>query len=71
MKAVIDRIEGPLAVLIAREDESIRLTIPVSLLPDGCREGDILSIGIERDNQTTEAAKERVSALIEKLKKRK
>ncbi|HWS21557.1 MAG TPA: DUF3006 domain-containing protein [Methanoregula sp.] len=71
MKATIDRIEGTVAVLIPREDESVRVNIPVSLLPPGCREGDILTIRIERDRAATEAAQERVSGLIEKLKKRK
>jgi hypothetical protein len=71
MKATIDRIEGTVAVLIPREDESVRVNIPVSLLPPGYREGDILTIRIERDRAATEAAQERVSGLIEKLKKRK
>jgi len=71
MKATIDRIEGTVAVLISREDESVRVNVPVSLLPPGCREGDILTIRIERDLQATEAVQERVSGLIEKLKKRK
>jgi hypothetical protein len=71
MKATVDRIEGTVAVLISREDESVRVNVPVSLLPPGCREGDILTIRIERDRAATEAAQERVSGLIEKLKKRK
>jgi hypothetical protein len=71
MKATIDRMEGTVAVLIPREDESVRVNIPVVLLPPGCREGDILTIRIERDRAATEAAQERVSGLIEKLKKRK
>ena len=71
MKVTIDRIEGTVAVLISREDESVRVNVPVSLLPPGCREGDILTIRIERDIQATEVAHERVSGLIEKLKKRK
>jgi hypothetical protein len=70
MKATIDRIEGTIAILISRDDESLRFNVPVPLLPPGCREGDILTIGIERDSTATEAAKERVSGLIEKLKKR-
>ena len=69
MKATIDRIEGTVAVLISREDESVRINVPVSLLPSGSRQGDILTIGIERDREATEAAQERVSGLIEKLKK--
>jgi len=71
MKAIIDRIEGTLAVLISCEDESVRFSIPSSFLPPGSREGDILIIGIERDGKATEVAKQRVSGLIEKLKKRK
>ena len=71
MKMTIDRIEGTVAVLILNEDESVRVNVPVSLLPPGCREGDILTIRIERDIPATEAAQERVSGLIEKLKKRK
>ena len=71
MKVTIDRIEGTVAVLISREDESVRVNVPVLLLPPGCREGDILTIRIEQDRVATEAAQERVSGLIEKLKKRK
>ena len=68
MRATIDRIEGNLAVLISQDDESVRVTLPVSLLPPGCREGDIIRIRIERDIHATTAAKERVSERIEKLK---
>ena len=71
MKVTIDRIEGTVVVLISRADESVRVNVPLSLLPPSCREGDILTIRIERDIQATEAAQERVSGLIEKLKKRK
>jgi hypothetical protein len=71
MKATIDRIEGTIAVVILREDESVRMNIPVTLLPPGCREGDILTIRIERESVATEAAQKRVSGLLEKLKKRK
>ena len=70
MRATIDRIEGTLAVLISLEDESVRVNLPVSLLPPGCREGDIITVRIERDTQATTAAKERVADRIEKLKRR-
>jgi hypothetical protein len=70
MKMTIDRIEGTLAVLISREDEPVRVNIPVSLLPPGCREGDILTVSIERDGQATQAAKKQVSDLVGKLKKK-
>ena len=69
MKATIDRIEGKIAVLLLG-DESIKLNIPISQLPDGCKEGDILNISFERDPEATSQAKERVSNLMEKLKKK-
>jgi len=71
MKATIDRIEGGIAVLILREDESVQVNLPASLLPPGSREGDILEIGIERDSAGTTEAKERLSGRIERLKNRK
>ena len=69
MKAVIDRVEGKLAVLLIG-DESTKLNIPLSLLPAGCKEGDVLNISFERDPEATGQAKERVSGLMEKLKKK-
>jgi hypothetical protein len=71
MRATIDRIESSLAVLIDQEDESVRFTLPLSLLPAGSREGDIVVIGIERDREATMAAREWVSDRIEKLIPRK
>jgi len=71
MKAIIDRIEGTTAVLISLDDEAARINLPVSLLPPGYREGDILMIEIERDTSGTRKAKERVSGRIERLKNRK
>ena len=70
MKAVIDRFEGELAVLLLGDKGEFRLNFPLSLLPAGCREGDILNISIERDVAATEQTKERVSGLMEKLKKK-
>ena len=71
MKMTIDRIEGTIAVLISREDESVQMNLPVTLLPPFCQEGDILTIRIERDRAATETARNRVSDLIEKLKNKK
>jgi hypothetical protein len=68
MKATIDRIEGKLAVILIRDVESIKLDIPLILLPEGSKEGDILDIDIYKDEKETEAAKTRISSLIEKLK---
>lgn len=71
MKAVIDRIEGMLAVVLMGEKGEFKFNIPLSFLPDGCKEGDVLKISIERDLVATEQTKERVSGIMEKLKKKK
>jgi len=70
-KVTLDRIEGSTAILLLRDDESIKIDLPLFLLPPESREGDILDISIVRDVQETEAAKERVSALLDKLKNKK
>ena len=67
-KVTLDRIEEGTAVLLVRDEESVKINIPLFLLPPESKEGDILDITIERDVQETEDAKERVSSLIEKLK---
>jgi len=70
-KVTLDRIEGSTAVMLLRDEESIKINIPLFLLPPESKEGDILDISIARDVQETEAAKERVSALLDKLKNKK
>ena len=70
MRATIDRIEGDIAVLISCEDESVHMTLPVALLPANSREGDIVTIAIERDDVMTEKARKRVSSLIEHMRKK-
>lgn len=66
-KVTLDRIEEDIAVLLVRE-ESVRINIPLFLLPAESKEGDILDITIFRNIQETEDAKERVVNLLDKLK---
>jgi len=70
MKAVIDRVEGELAVLLLGDKGEFKLNLPLSQLPAGCREGDVLNVSFERDVVGTEQAKERVSGLMDKLRKK-
>ena len=70
MKAVIDQVEGDLAVLLLGDKGEFKLNLPLSLLPAGCRESDVLNISIERDAAATGQAKVRVSGQMEKLKKK-
>lgn len=67
-KVTLDRIEEDVAVLFVRDEEKIKINIPIFLLPLGSREGDILEITITKDVQETADAKERVSSMLEKLK---
>lgn len=71
MKVYIDRIEEGIAVLIMQDDLFYRISLPVPLLPPGCREGDILTLTLDADAAGTGAAKARVTGLINKLKKKK
>jgi hypothetical protein len=66
-KVTIDRIENSIAVLLLRDDESVKINIPLFLLPEGSKESDILDILITRDVQETEIAKRKVSTLLEQL----
>lgn len=68
-KVTLDRIEEDVAVLLLRDEESVKINISLFLLP-ACKEGNVLDITIKRDVQETEDAKERVSSLLEKLKSR-
>ena len=70
MKVVIDRIEGKLAVLLMGENGSIKVNMPLILLPEGCKEGDVLDVSIKKNVKATLAAKNRSKDLIEKLKKK-
>ena len=67
MKAVIDRIESKLAVLLM---ESTKVNMPLILLPKGCKEGDVLDVSIKKNVKATLKAKNRSKGLIEKLKKK-
>ncbi len=71
LKTTLDRIENKIAVLLVRPEETTKISIPLSLLPKGSKEGDILNIDITKDMQETEYAKERVSSLLDKLKNKK
>jgi hypothetical protein len=70
MKVSIDRIEDGIAVLVMLEDPFTRINVPVSLLPPGFREGDVLTLTLEADPAGTSQAKERVTGLIDRLKEK-
>jgi hypothetical protein len=70
MRAFIDKIEGKQAELRLGEDESIKLVLPLSELPKGLREGDVLALRFERDPHATQAEGARADAQREALLER-
>lgn len=61
---VIDRFEGEWAVI---EYRGLNFEVPVSLLPGGVREGDVLKMVIEIDREATKHKKEKIEKLIDDL----
>ena len=64
----VDRIEGDIAVLLGREAH--RWLLPVELLPDGAKEGDVLVVTLETDPEETEARRRRIGGLQRSLRER-
>ena len=67
--ATVDRIEGEVAVLFLCGNTKVTFNLPVVFLA-GIHEGDVVDITITKDAAATDEAKERVTGLIEKLKRK-
>lgn len=68
IRGLIDRIEGETAVLFLGEEEQESTDFPKTFLPAGSKEGDILKIRITTESRRTKEAKQKVAAMIDKLK---
>ena len=76
MKAVIDRFEGDLAVLILGKEDQ-RLNLPRKLLPPNAKEGSWLQLdivggqprNIKLDLKETAASRQRIAAKLARLRK--
>lgn len=68
MKAVIDRIEGSIAVLVLCEECGTIIRLPDFLLP-GAREGDIVDLLVTTDEAGTAVARKKSRNMIAKLDK--
>ncbi len=67
MKAVIDRLEGDLAVLLFGEEE-IKVDFPLALLPHGVKEGSWLKVSFEMDLKGEQKQREKIEGLLQKLR---
>ena len=70
VRATIDRIEDGIAVLILHGGSHKPVAIPSVLLPDGCREGDIVTITLERDPLETQMERDEIEKQIRRINKR-
>ena len=67
VQATIDHIEGDAAVLVLDTRNIKTITIPTALLPEGCREGDIVRFTLEPDPDATRTRRERIAGTIARL----
>ncbi len=63
MKVIIDRFEGDFAI-VELEDKST-IGMPLKLVPEGGKEGDVLKITI--DVEETKARRDRIEKLMDDL----
>ena len=66
MWAVVDRIEGEVAVLLVGEDE-VRVDFPRKYLPKGTKEGSVLDLSLESDSRAEEKQRQKNRALLDNL----
>lgn len=66
IQAVIDRFEGSKAVLFLGEEE-VQVVWPRRILPKEVKEGDILQVTLQIDNEATAAAKAEAENLLEQI----
>ncbi|WP_368505283.1 DUF3006 domain-containing protein [Alkalihalophilus sp. As8PL] len=76
----LDRIvDGKIAVLLLREEESIETTLSIDELPSKAKEGDLLKLTFTKNEQVanvnilkkdTDAAIKKATSLLEKIKKK-
>ena len=75
-QAVVDRFEGDLAVLHCFDPKQesresyFTVELPRQLLPQESKEGDYLTATWQLDREATESARERVTAILERLANR-
>ncbi|CAN5839014.1 hypothetical protein BH23ACT5_BH23ACT5_21170 [soil metagenome] len=69
LKAVVDRMEGDLAVLLVNDSEA-ELHVPMHYLPPGTKAGAWLRISFRADPAGEAETRERVDTKMDKLRQR-
>ena len=68
IKLVIDRFEGKYAILEFQDRNPIIFNFPRHLLPQEVKEGTVLNINIDIDQEETKRRKDKIQNLLSKLK---
>ena len=69
IKLIIDRFEEEWAILETQDNNPITFNFPRYLLPKEIKEGTVLIIDIDIDQEETKRRKEKIQNLLNKLKK--
>jgi hypothetical protein len=67
IRAFVDQINEGIATLLLGDDESVHLTIPITWLPKGVREGMVLKMGVSIDEEGTKDGKKTIGELMDRL----
>jgi hypothetical protein len=67
VRAFVDQISEGIATLLLGNDESVTAQVPVAWLPEGAKEGTVLQLYFEVDEQATREGKARVQRLLREL----
>lgn len=70
IKLIIDRFEGNYAILESQDKNPIIFNFPRHLLPKEAKEGTVLNITINIDQEETKRRKDKIQNFLNKLKKR-
>ena len=70
IKLIIDRFESKYAILESQEKNPLIFNFPRHLLPEGVKEGTVISFNIDVDNKETERRRKRIKERLGNLKKK-
>ena len=68
-KFIIDRFEDDWAVIEPLEEPIVHFNIPINLLPQNAKEGDVLIIDITIDKERTRQRRNKILDKLNSLKK--
>ena len=66
-KLIIDRFEGKYAILESQDKDPTIFNFPLHLLPKEAKEGTVLNINIDIDQEETKRRKDKIQNLLNKL----